>query len=684
MDELAQAKQALQNARQNPDTPSEEIQQLNEYVRELETSAQPKGNVSVEGISNEQINRMYALPAALVGHPVGSTVKNIKAGMEKAAQTRRGIIPNIPTDVSGTPLSRTDKILYGNIEDGASAFAREQGQHIREQLAKAKAEKGQHIVTQLAEKGVPGVDPRWLAEHPDLVPTNTGILTPASSARAMEEPASLAGRLKAAPGKAIGETAQDLLEGIKYAGGKGWGPVLGHTLGAGGLGLDVIDTINRARSGDPVGAAISGAGAIGSGLSFVPGLGLVGMGVGTAAPIINYYRDEYKKGHTGKSAEEIAPNTNPMGNMYADGGLVCLADGGQPDPQSLPHNPTDTWDPAQQRWVPSGQVPQLAEGGQPPKSDANEGAAFIGYPHINKNRKIGSGTGFLDALVGAPPSRENVLNANDASYMAGYEKGEPYGLAAGMLPFAGMTKAVPAVNRLNMHFKDVTKRIPQLQESAQQLMSGAGSREAHEALVNMHKPVLPFDFVPKPATREEAVNALQKNQKELYGVPSKTLQAGHPVGLRLDIPAYSNHGVWVPTIHEQASGFGAGKAIGHESVASVLNPQFGMSEKAALSIAGGKPKGTIATIKGEWNPVEHEAAVANAQEYLNHPEWRQVGMDPERHGYFYDRATMEPITHAEEALQIGPLVLAKKPVYGKKEDFKFSEGGLAAIKKKKK
>jgi len=107
-----------------------------------------------------------------------------------------------------------------------------------------------------------------------------------------------------------------------------------------------------------------------------------------------------------------------------------------------------------------------------------------------------------------------------------------------------------------------------------------------------------------------------------------------------------------------------------------------MSEKAAASIASGKPKGTIATIKGEWNPVDQEQAVASAQEYLNHPDWRQVGMDPERHSYFYDRETMEPITHAEEALQIGPLVLAKKPVYGNKEEFKYAKGGKTKKKKK--
>jgi hypothetical protein len=75
--------------------------------------------------------------------------------------------------------------------------------------------------------------------------------------------------------------------------------------------------------------------------------------------------------------------------------------------------------------------------------------------------------------------------------------------------------------------------------------------------------------------------------------------------------------------------------------------------------------------------MDEATAIARAQEYLDHPEWAQVGMDPERHGYFYDRRSMKPITAAEEAIQIGPLVLARKPQYGNKKDFKYAEGGEA-------
>jgi hypothetical protein len=233
----------------------------------------------------------------------------------------------------------------------------------------------------------------------------------------------------------------------------------------------------------------------------------------------------------------------------------------------------------------------------------------------------------------------------------------------------------PMVDRINMHFKDVTKRVPELQEGAQKIQADELSRAEYEKLVKKYKPVKPYAFVPKPATMEEAVNALKEDQRELFGAASKGLQAGHPVGLRLDIPAYRDHGVWVPAVHQQESGFKAGDRIGYENVAGVLNPTFGMHEHGALNIAAGKPKSTIATIKGGWNPISEQDAVARAQEYLNHPDWRQVGMDPERHSYFYDRANMQPITAAEEAIQIGPLVLAKKPQYGNKKDFKYADGG---------
>jgi hypothetical protein len=245
--------------------------------------------------------------------------------------------------------------------------------------------------------------------------------------------------------------------------------------------------------------------------------------------------------------------------------------------------------------------------------------------------------------------------------------------AQNMEGMASQPNKYALTNRIDMNYKDVTQRIPELQEAAQKLQDNEITAKQYDKLVNKYKPVTPYDFVPEPATSKEAIDALKDDgSKELYGAPSKVLKKGHPVGLRLDIPAYTSKGVWVPTVHEQASGFGAGKKIGHESVAAVTNPTFGMSEKAALSIAGGKPKGTIATIKGNWKPTSKEEAVVQAEQYLTDPSWIQVGMDPERHSYFYNRETMQPVVSADEALQIGPLVFAKNPVYSNKSNFKYS------------
>jgi hypothetical protein len=228
----------------------------------------------------------------------------------------------------------------------------------------------------------------------------------------------------------------------------------------------------------------------------------------------------------------------------------------------------------------------------------------------------------------------------------------------------------PDTRRLDMNFKQVAERIPELQEAMAKLEAGKLTAAQYDKLVNRYKPIIPYDFVPTPATKAEAVDAIE--DKETYGVPAKKLKTGHPVGLRLDIPAYTRKGVWVPTVHEQSSGFGAGKKIGHESIAELTDATFGMSEKAAASIAGGKPKGTIATIKGNWKKSNEKTAVAKAQAALNDPAWTQVGMDPERHSYFYDRKTTQPILSADEVIQIGPLVLAKNAKFGSKKDFKYS------------
>jgi acyl-CoA thioesterase-1 len=144
--------------------------------------------------------------------------------------------------------------------------------------------------------------------------------------------------------------------------------------------------------------------------------------------------------------------------------------------------------------------------------------------------------------------------------------------------------------------------------------------------------------------------------------------------LRLDIPAYTGKGVWVNSIHNEKA-----KKVAYGPTASVKNADLSISQAESKRIALGGAKAPYARIKGDWNPMSDEEAIAKAQEYLNHPEWRQIGMDPERHSYFYDRATMQPITNAEEIIQIGPLVLGKNPKFASIDDFEYANGGYATM-----
>jgi hypothetical protein len=218
-------------------------------------------------------------------------------------------------------------------------------------------------------------------------------------------------------------------------------------------------------------------------------------------------------------------------------------------------------------------------------------------------------------------------------------------------------------------FANAGKRVDELKEAAKGLGSST-TKESYQQLVNELKPPRPYESVPTPATHEEIINAVNANMKEKVGL-GRDIAEGHPVGLRLDIPAYTRHGVWVPTIHDKVTS----KVLAYDPVAHISGAEFSSPQNKALKIAQGGEKSPFAKIHGSWKPTTPEEAHAMATEYLDHPDWRQVGMDPTRHSYFYDRASQEPITHADEVLQIGPLVLAKKPVYGKREDFHYAEGG---------
>jgi hypothetical protein len=222
----------------------------------------------------------------------------------------------------------------------------------------------------------------------------------------------------------------------------------------------------------------------------------------------------------------------------------------------------------------------------------------------------------------------------------------------------------------------IQRKIPEMEAAAKALQAGAIDRKEYDRVVKKHKPVKPYDFVPQPASDEDADRALMENKKPQWRGHSKW-PAGRKVGLRLDIPAYEQHGVWVNSIHDEEGREGDKLKTSYAPVSSVKNATFDAGPEKAIKVATGEQnKSPFARIKGELHHMSEDEAVEHMKAHLNNPEYAQVGMDPRRHGFFYDRKTMKPVTHSEHVVQIGPLVLAKNPKYGKREA--YADGGMVS------
>jgi DNA-binding protein H-NS len=214
------------------------------------------------------------------------------------------------------------------------------------------------------------------------------------------------------------------------------------------------------------------------------------------------------------------------------------------------------------------------------------------------------------------------------------------------------------------------KRSPELAAAAAALNAGELTAAEYDALVNIYRPI-PYYFEPlKPATEEQVIGALDVSKKPKANPP---IQNDQRVGLRLDIPAFDRHGVFVVSIHQKRTASAPGKVIGYASVAKAKNITFGIgNELKALDIAMGQGKDALQTMEGEYVNITPEQAFAESQRAIKDPSYVQVGFDPTRHSYFFDRRTTLPVVSAEEVLQIGNMILAKKPVFGRKQDFLYN------------
>ena len=147
------------------------------------------------------------------------------------------------------------------------------------------------------------------------------------------------------------------------------------------------------------------------------------------------------------------------------------------------------------------------------------------------------------------------------------------------------------------------------------------------------------------------------------------IPAGSKITIRQDVPSFNRKRVGVVTV--------AGKDVDGERITTyepfvvVENPQMvptpGM-EQTALKIGAGADKVPTIAISGT------KAEVQELPDNLS--EWTQVGFNPDRHSYYYDRADgATPIIGGKRAVQVGNTVFVEDAVRGEKSTFRFAPDG---------
>jgi site-specific DNA-cytosine methylase len=224
--------------------------------------------------------------------------------------------------------------------------------------------------------------------------------------------------------------------------------------------------------------------------------------------------------------------------------------------------------------------------------------------------------------------------------------------------------------RFTMPTKIVEKNRPvALQKAAQALIQEktpegqARLKEQYDALAKIEAPMQDLPDVPRPMSVKAMRDAIAGTvRKAKVGIANAILKTGDLVGSRIDIKAFEDFGQYVTTLHKPRSNEtagGAGEPIAHEGTVHLKNVRFGTNATESLEIAAGRSKGTIATMEGQWQKTSPQEAYKAAQKYLDDPEWSQLGMNPLRGSQYMIRSTGEPVTSADEVIQIGKFVLAK-------------------------
>jgi len=114
----------------------------------------------------------------------------------------------------------------------------------------------------------------------------------------------------------------------------------------------------------------------------------------------------------------------------------------------------------------------------------------------------------------------------------------------------------------------------------------------------------------------------------------------------------------------------SGKKLGTGEAAGFFSLKSNPSVKAEIDavLRGEKPGETFNMDGTVFSPGDRKLDVVP----LGDPQWAEVGFNPTKHSYFYEKGTEEPVVSGSQAVSVGNSVFVKDPVFGNKADYAFS------------
>jgi N12 class adenine-specific DNA methylase/DNA repair protein RadC len=148
------------------------------------------------------------------------------------------------------------------------------------------------------------------------------------------------------------------------------------------------------------------------------------------------------------------------------------------------------------------------------------------------------------------------------------------------------------------------------------------------------------DQVERAITSDKLKNHREAMEK---GFPTP----GSRVTVRQDVPAWQK-GVGVVTTVTNNGTF-------YLPATRLVDAVFKTNETKTLEIGMGENKGPHIAVIGKWSKDQSMPSDLDT--------WTQVGFNPDRHSFYYERGTERQVVSAKEIFQVGNTVFAKEPVF---------------------